>query len=132
MKPLSFKEDVEARDLEMVHPALWILLLRTILYCAEFQIPCRVTSLISDRKNVKSTSRTHEEGRAFDISIDSWSEFHVHRFLFLMNSDYRDIAAISASDGNPRAAVYHNYQNQGKHIHLQVRRDAPVFKFCPY
>lgn len=132
MKTLTFASDVEAKDLEMIQPALWILLTRTLLYCAEFSIPCKITSLISDREKVASQSTTHQEGRAFDLSVKGWSEFHIHRFLFIINSDYRDIAAISASDKNPRAAVYHSYNNQGDHIHLQVKREAPVFKFLSY
>lgn len=121
---MKFKRGVNPKDLEKLQPAAWILLLRTILYCEEHGLQCRITSLISDRGKVKAKSRSHEEGRAFDIGIRGWSEFHINRFAYIMNRDYEKIAAISFSDLKPRAVV-----PKKDHLHIQVRPDAPYQKF---
>ena len=123
------KDDIKLEDLKMIQPALFVLFTRAVLYCNENKLPCRITSLISDRKDVKSVSRTHEQGRAVDISVKGWTQQHIHRFVFIMNRDYREIAAISASDGIPRAVIYHEYEGQGDHLHLRVRPNADVSKF---
>lgn len=119
----KYKEDINPKDLEMLQPALWILLTRSMLYCAEHKLPFIVTSLISDRENVQSKSRTHEQGRAADISTVGWTETHIHRFQYLMNRWYSDIAAISFSEKKPIAALYHD-AGYGSHMHLQVRPNA--------
>lgn len=124
----GLKEGVDAKDLQVIHPALLILLTRTILYCQEHKLPCTITSLINDRKGVKATSRTHESGRAFDLSIKSWPNIHLHRFPFLMNIQYADIGAISSRDGIPRAVVYGD-DNHKDHMHIQVRPDAAWNRF---
>lgn len=123
--------NVNLEDFKRMHPALWILLTNAVLYCAEYNLPFRVTSIISDREGLKVTSSTHEEGRAIDISVKGWTDTHIHRFVYLFNRDYHEIAAISSSDLKPRAAVYHN-SGYGNHIHLQVRPNAPVNKFISW
>lgn len=122
------KEDINLEDLKEMDPALLILLTRTFLFCSEFNLPCRITSIKSDRKNIKSSSKTHEQGRAIDISTKGWTEHLIHSFLYRMNRDYAEIAAISASDLKPRAAIYHDV-GYGSHIHLQVRPNAKWHSF---
>lgn len=121
---MTFKPGVDPYDLQFLHPAVWILLTAAILYCEEHDLPFIITSLINDREGVEAKSRTHEEGRAIDISVRGWSESQIHRFCHKMTTNYRDIAAISASDLEPRAALYHD-----NHIHLQVRPNANCNKF---
>ena len=50
------KEDIALEDLKVLQPALWILITRSMLYCAEFNLPFKITSIISDRKGIKSKS----------------------------------------------------------------------------
>lgn len=124
MPILKFKDDVNSKDLEQLKPATWILLSVVVLYCERWDLPLKITSLISDRENVKAVSTTHETGRAFDISVKGWTEKHIHRFCYFVNLNYTEIAAISSSDGKKRAAVFHN-----NHIHLQVKPNANVKRF---
>jgi hypothetical protein len=124
----DLKKGVNINDLQHICPALHILLTRTILYSQEYKLPCVITSLIGDRDNIKTSSKTHAEGRAFDISVNGWTDQHVHRFCFIICRDYEDIGAISSEDMKPRAAIYHD-SGYGAHIHLQVRPDAKVSKF---
>ena len=128
----EIKNGVSIEDLREMQPALLILFSATVLYCKEYSLPCKITSIKGDRENVRAKSRTHEDGRAFDLSTKGWTDMHIHRFLFLINSDYREIGAISASDHNPRAAIYHDYDGQGDHIHLQVKRNANYNKFMKW
>ena len=121
-------DDIDLEDLKMLQPALWILMTQTMLYCKEHNLPFKVTSLISDRKNVESKSTTHETGRAFDLSAKGWTETHIYRFQYLMNIWFKDIAAISSVDKKPRAVVYHD-SGHGYHFHLQVRPNANYRKF---
>ena len=122
------QDDIDLEDLKMLQPALWILITRSMLYCSEYKLPFKITSIISDRGKVKSKSRSHETGRAIDISSRSWPDMHVHRFKYLMNRWYKDIAAISSSDLKPRAVIYHDV-GYGSHFHLQVRPNANFNKF---
>ncbi len=125
----EIKNDVVLEDIQNMQPALLILYTAAILYCQEYNLPCQFTSIMSDRTGVMAKTKSHEEFRAFDLSVKGWTDTHIHRFVFMMNNDYREIAAISASDLEPRAAVYHNYENQGDHIHMQVRPNAKFSKF---
>lgn len=120
--------DIDLNDLQMIDPALWILITRTMLYCAEYKLPCRITSLVSDRENVKAVSKTHEQGRAIDISTHGWTEQHCNRFKFIMNRDYKDLGAISYSDLKARAVVYGDSKHLD-HFHLQVRPNANYKRF---
>jgi hypothetical protein len=128
---VKFADDVDPRDLELIEPALLILINAANLYCYRFNLPFQITSIQSDRENIKSVSKTHEQGRAIDISVKGWTDTHVHRFVYLLNQDYADIAAISYSDNQPKAAVYHD-AGYGSHIHLQVRPNAKLDKFVKY
>lgn len=125
----DLKSDCDINDLKYMEPALLILFTNAILYCQTNRLPFKVTSIKSDRENVKSISKTHEQNRAVDISVLGWTSQHIHRFVFMINRDYADIAALSYKDNEPRAAVYHDYENQGSHIHLQVRPNANLDKY---
>lgn len=128
---IEFKHDIDPRDLQKLQPAAWILFTAANLFLEERGYKCIITSLISDRKNVTAISKTHEQGRAFDLSTHFWSLQTVADFIRIMNRDYQDIAAISYSDGVKRAAVYHNGAG-GNHMHCQVRPNAPYQKFVSY
>ena len=123
------KEDIDLEDLKELQPATFVLFTHAVLFCQEHNLALKITSLKSDRKNVQSVSTTHSTGRAIDISVNGWPKTLIHKFVFDTNRMYREIAAISHSDGKPRAAIYHNYKGQGEHIHLQVRENARIPRF---
>jgi hypothetical protein len=125
---VKFKHDIDSGDLEEVKPALWILLTRAVLYCDSHSLPLTITSIKSDRENIESVSKSHEDFRAIDVSVRGWTDQHIHRFVYMMNRDYSDIAALSYSDNKPRAAIYHD-SGYGDHIHLQVRPNANINRF---
>ena len=116
---LEFKEDINLSDLAILTPKMGLLLIAVMQYCEQKNLQCKITSLKSDRKNIKSISSTHESGRAADLSTRNWSKFEIDEFVFHFNTYFRNMGAISYSDGKPRAAVYHD-AGHGAHIHLQV------------
>ncbi len=122
------KDDVDLNDLKELQPACWILLTAALLYCKEHNIMLTITSIKSDRKNVNSVSKTHEEGRALDISVRGWSSLHRTRLCYILNRDYLHLAAVSYKDHKPRAAVLHD-SGYGEHIHLQVKPGVSLGKF---
>ena len=117
----TLKSDCRIEDFMMLHPNLLIIIATVLTYANENDLDVEFTSIISDRENVEAKSKTHEDGRAIDMSTKGWNDFHISRIISLLEDKHSDIAAISASDLQPRPAVYHNYNNQGDHLHLQVR-----------
>lgn len=122
------KDDIDLNDLKELQPACWVLLTAALLFCKEHNIILKITSIKSDRKNVNAVSKTHEEGRAIDISVYQWPPVLIHRLCHNLNRSYSDIAAISAKDLVPRAAVYHN-AGHGSHVHIQCRPNVNMNKF---
>lgn len=121
------KYDIDLDDLQKLQPAIWIIFTGALLYCHRNGLTCRITSIISDRGNVNAKSTTHQTGRAIDLGIrtqDGWNDLHVSRLTHQLCKDYADIAAISASDLLPRAAIA-----KPTHIHLQCRPQADISKF---
>lgn len=126
----ELKEGVKLEDIQMLHPNCIVLLGAFTLYCMENKLPCVVTSIHSDAAKGR-VSTSHAEGRAFDARSKEWSWFHIERFMFHMNEKYKNIAAISARDGKPRAVVHHraswfDYDKQkwrygAYHFHLQCK-----------
>ena len=117
----EIKEDIHLEDLQKLQPAMWVVLTSVIMYCKKHNLPCRITSIISDRDNVNAVSKTHDTGRAVDISIRGWRDIDCHRLCHKLQQDFSDIAAISYSDRRPRLALLKH-----DHIHLQVRPSANV------
>lgn len=119
---ITFKPGVDIKDFKWLTRQCEILFVAAMRYCHEHKLPMRITSMVSDRKDVVSKSSTHQEGRAFDLSVHGWEKDNIIDFVEWMNHNYKNIAAISSHDLVPRAAIYHNTGN-GYHIHCQVRRD---------
>lgn len=117
------KDGVKLGDIQEFQPALMLIFTYVVLYCHKHQLPCVISSLIQDRDKVNAKSMTHEEGRAFDLSLHGISTFHVERLVYHVNKKFNDIGAISAETGfsNPAEDKLHG---TGPHIHFQVRPHA--------
>ena len=118
----ELKHDCNIEDLRMISPKLMMMLSTLLSFADSRKLPVVITSIISDRINVIAKSTTHEDGRALDISVVGWSQKDIKDIKDLILFRHKDISAISASDGKHRPIVYHNYRNQGDHLHLQCRR----------
>jgi hypothetical protein len=118
----TLKDDCSYEDLQYLQPTLWLLITSVIQFAEKRNLPVVFTSIISDRGFIKSVSTTHEDGRAIDVSTKGWSDKNIEDCILSMEYLHGDIAAISSKDLEPRPVVYHNYNGQGDHLHLQVRR----------
>lgn len=122
-KKVEFKKDVDVRDINRLKSNCIILLSEVINFCNHKRLPCVITSLITDRVGLVTRSRTHQDGRAFDISIKDWTKMDIEDCTNHFNTYYRNIAAISAETKKPLAAKYGD-KDHLDHIHFQVRPDG--------
>ena len=113
--PFEVKDGVNINDLKKLNNKLLYMFGKVCGYCDTHNLPLTITSIFSDRENVKRKSNTHETFRAIDIRSRDWSEQQILDFETWCNIEFKEIAAIR-KDGSTRAALYHN-----RHIHLQVR-----------
>lgn len=118
-RELTLKPNVDVFDLLAMHSSLYAILSFVLGYCQTHSLPCVVTSIMDEAEG--RISRTHQEGRAFDVSTRGWSEFHIHRFVKMTNERFKDIGAISNVDMVPRAVIYHKVEGSEYHFHFQVR-----------
>jgi len=122
---INTKDKVNFEDLKDVHPNLLVLLVYAYQYARRYELPFTITS-IKDRFSGR-ISKSHEEGRAIDLSVKAWPEFHILRLTKKMNEEFESIGAISKSDGISRACVYHKVEGNAWHFHLQVRATLNLY-----
>lgn len=116
-----FKNSRDFRHLLYVHPMLVMVMFDMVNYCNERNMPFKVTSLIRTPQHnisIGSTSSTHPEGRAFDMSVRGWQAYDIGDFVDHFNRKYKDIAAISSSTRKPTLVVYH--VGTAEHLHIQI------------
>jgi len=121
MQTTKVKKDVEILDLLNLTENMKELLLGASWWFEMHEIEFVITSIKSDRENVKSVSSTHEDGRAVDIRSNHLNEKQIKRFIQFCEDNYSHIGAISAKDNVVRPCVYHD-----NHFHLQVRREKTL------
>ena len=110
-----------------MNPNLLIVLGTITGYCFDHKLPLLITSMKSDAVKEVRVSVSHAEGRAFDVSINGWSEAQIETFKRKFNKDFESVAAVSNSDGKPRLIVDHRAKDAHgnpsiRHFHVQVRR----------
>lgn len=120
-RSFRFKEEKDMIQLSIIHPILLFIFADFNFYCYERDLPVVITRAVAHEIDGVSTSKTHSEGRAIDLSVKGWSPDDIHRMIYYFNAKYKDMAAISSSDGIPRLFIYHNV-NLGHHLHFQVKR----------
>lgn len=63
-------------------------------------------------------SKTHQEGRAIDLSCREWKKENIEEFIAYFSHKYAHIAAVGMS--GPRLIVHHD-SGHGAHFHVQIR-----------
>lgn len=116
---IKFKHERLKDEISRLQPACLILLSGASAYCASYDLPFIITSILEE-KDVKRVSTTHEDGRAFDISVQGWSADNIVNFVKFMNHNFKSIAAISSQTGNRVAVLYHD-SGYGVHVHCQTK-----------
>lgn len=117
MKQMVFKEDVDPRDIFRFTELCRMLFVEVMIYCDNNGLTMTITSLHTDRKNIKSVSSTHADGRAFDIRTRDMMSDEAMDMVLYFNHHFKNIAAISYDTNEPTCAKL-----KKDHIHFQVRR----------
>ena len=121
MQTLQVKDPKNLTDLLEIHPILFMVLGFVVARCHIKKLPCKLTRVIDGRIPGVSVSDTHEEGRAFDMSVQGWTIEDINEFVTYMNDKYADTyGALSSADNKARLVVYHI--GTGPHFHIQIRK----------
>jgi len=118
-KTFDIKPDVDIEDLMFLQPATLYLLGAFVVYANNLGLPVNITSICEDVQGRKT--RTHCEGRAFDVSVRGWNLLDIQNAVAYFNKNFKDIGAISSSDHKARALVYHKIPGGIAHFHAQTR-----------
>lgn len=127
-KYCSFKTDLARNRAAFLHETAAALMCHMAEWCMIVGFPFVVTDTVSteeEDKLLNRTSDTHRTGRAFDVSIKSWSEKMVTQFTEHFNQEWGQIGAISASTREPVLILRHNAGN-GDHLHVQLSRSFVI------
>lgn len=122
----EFAPELFLEDFAFMSPKLMLMWAFINNWCADRNLDFRVTSMIRSPeydKQLGAASTTHQEGRAFDMSLRGFSYQDVQDLIDVVAKNFSNIGAISRSSGTSRPIVVHkNHDGAGTHAHLQVRR----------
>ena len=122
LRGCEYKKGVNVQDWNNVNDKLIVLAGYTLIYCKENYLPLMFTSIIRPKIKGVSKSRTHEQGRAFDISVRGWTIDKINDFVSKINNKFK-LGAVSMTDGVEREAIYEDgiSAGLGAHLHVQCR-----------
>ena len=114
---MNFSSDFDLNELRFWHPQLLRVLIYLNIFCQEKGIALNLNSGLRPRYDGISKSRTHAEGRAFDVKTVHWSKEQITEIVrYLQGFDRtEEIGAISEKHGGRRLAYFHK-----NHLHVQV------------
>lgn len=130
---LPHKPGVDKNDWYKVKNNLILLALAVAFYCSKKGLPLVFTSIIREGIPSVSISKTHIEGRAFDISVKDWSQKDIMDLVMWINQTF-SIGAVSLSNGQENEVVYEprEYWPNGDlkkeaHLHFQTGKGKDGF-----
>jgi len=133
LKALPHKAGVDSSDWDKVKNNLILLALAVAFYCSKRGLPLLFTSIIREGIKGVSISKTHIEGRAFDISVKDWSQKDILDLVLWINQSF-SIGAVSLSNGQENEVVYEprEYWPNGDmkkeaHLHFQTGKGKDGF-----
>lgn len=118
---VCFKNDLIFQRFDECHPVLKSLAEEMCKWCSENKVLFMITeSKTTDAEDriLHRVSKTHAEGRAFDMSSKNWKPEMIEKFIAYFSHKYAGIAAIGIS--GPRLIWYHDSGN-GEHFHVQIK-----------
>lgn len=140
---LPHKDGVDKNDWYKVKNNLVLMALAVAWFCSKRGLPLLFTSIIREGIPGVSVSKTHIEGRAFDISVKGWTERDILDLVHWMNETF-NIGAISQKTGEENEIVYEprEYWKEGDkipagkkvgdikkeaHLHIQTGKNKDGF-----
>lgn len=121
----KLRQPLKINDLRMINPKLLQIFAFVVTWANERSLPVEFTSIIrtpEENRMLGSSSSTHCDGRAFDMSARGWTTDDIDDLIFDVTDKFKDWGAISASDFQSRPVIYHDI-GHGSHFHFQVRRE---------
>lgn len=117
------KSDTSPQNWELVKPNLLLLANAFVDYCEKNSLGVRFTSIIRPGIIGVSVSKTHLEGRAFDCSVNGWSQQEIRECQHHFNKNYTKIGAIPFGETQGTPCVFEDGITKGTapHLHFQVR-----------
>lgn len=123
-KTFELKDGIEAGDMLFLSPKLYVVWGYLLMFANSRGLPVVVTNFIN--KFAVSTSETHPDGRAIDVSTKKWTEKDIEDLSNFLEIKVGEFGAISRKTGKPRVIYYHEAideetgRSYGPHLHLQV------------
>ena len=115
----ALKDGLDHLDLYYLDPIVLNMLAYTAEYAFQHSLPCVITSMREDAPGRKTS--THKDGRAIDISVKGWNDYHIHTFIFNFQKKFKGLGAYNKA-GENRPIVYHKVEGCALHFHLQCKR----------
>jgi hypothetical protein len=113
---LETKDGVNLEDIKKFNSSTLYLLGAINYFCETHGMECLVTSIISDRDGLPTTSTTHAEGRGFDLRTRNMTYDQILMLANFVNEILGPFCAVDIH-GDPRGAVI-----EDSHIHIQGAR----------
>lgn len=123
----NFKTPDIAERFNEVHPKLKEIAEDMCSWCSDRSLPLVVTAAKStdvEDRALKRISKTHQEGRAFDMSRRGWTQEHIDEFTAHFTAKYASVASLNV--GNFPNLIVHHDIGSGDHLHIQIRRGLDV------
>ncbi len=122
---LQLKKGVDITDIMFMNPKLVIMLGWVMKFCDDQGIDCQITSIYRPAQDGISVSKTHQQMRAFDLSlrpIHGWTKSKIDLLHDEVFDKLSHLGAISSSTLKPRPVYIHgNAGDSGIHAHFQVK-----------
>ena len=115
----ALKDGLDYTDLYFLDPTILEMLAYTASYAHKYSLPCIITSMKENAPGRKTS--THKDGRAIDISVKGWNDYHIHSFIFKFQEKFKGRGAYNKS-GENRPIVYHKVEGSALHFHMQCKR----------
>lgn len=134
---INFQNPDDIAELPFIHPDLLAVLAWVSCFCHEHNVKCVITSVVrtpNENARVKSTSTTHVDGRAFDVSLrleHGWSFMLIKKFEEEVNELFESVGALVDKGRrlglvSTPIVIHESKNDKGEpigidHAHLQVR-----------
>jgi hypothetical protein len=121
----TVKSEVDMLDFLLIHPFLLLILSDINFYCYKENIPFTVTRIVDAGIPGISISKTHEEGRAFDMSVHMMTDAQIKKLADHFNAKYATYGALSLNGIDRAVVVIH--ASPILHGHIQIRKDIDFY-----
>lgn len=117
----AFKTKLIADRAKYLHPITLDILTDAVQWATGHGLPASITETVTtaaEDQKLKRVSRSHAQGRAFDLSTRGWDKDSIALFIKEFSAKYSDVAATGGS-GKPALIVHHD-AGHGDHFHVQI------------